>query len=92
MLMHPMVPHLTVRQRAAVAWTAQGLSSAEIGKRMGLTGQRVRYLLVSAEARLRRYSNRSYRSQTPMPELCWDGVLDFNAIQGADHEQMDHAD
>lgn len=79
LLAHPKVARLTVRQRAAIAWTALGLSSRDIAKRMGVTGQRVRCLLVSSEARLQRHtprpvSNEPPTDNTPMPALCWDGL------------------
>jgi len=96
MLAHPKVARLTVRQRAAIAWTALGLSSRDIAKRMGVTGQRVRCLLVSAEARLQRYTPHPTTNETPtdnipMPALCWDG-FDPLTWQTPENQETHHAD
>ena len=88
MMGHFRFAQLTVRQRAAVAWTATGLSSRDIAKRMGLTGQRVRMLVAAAGNRLRRHTQRAIppvalppspppvNENIPMPAVCWDGVVE----------------
>ncbi|MHB1158463.1 MAG: hypothetical protein ACYC26_16690 [Phycisphaerales bacterium] len=98
MLMHPKAPRLTVRQRAAIAWTAMGLSSRDIAKRMGVTGQRVRSMLIAADMRLQRHARRPpdhdivLTDHTPMPTLRWDGLLKSLTGQHAAHLEHEHAD
>jgi len=55
-LLHPMAGRLTIRQRAALAWQAQGLASADIARRMHTTPQNVRLLCVAGQRRLERLS------------------------------------
>ena len=55
-LLHPKVNRLTVRQRAALAWQAQGLVSVNIARRMATTPQNVRNLIAAARWRLERLS------------------------------------
>jgi DNA-binding CsgD family transcriptional regulator len=88
-LAHPRVHRLTVRQLAAVAWTAQGLMSRDIAKRMQITPQSVLQLLVVA---LRRLEQRLQRQEHPAdpetsaPEL---PPIDWSALQQSivTHEQ-----
>ncbi|MGH7143914.1 MAG: helix-turn-helix transcriptional regulator [Planctomycetota bacterium] len=53
-LLDPMAWQLTPRQRCALAWVAQGLTTVNAAHRMGTTGQGVRYFLVRAKERLGR--------------------------------------
>lgn len=53
-LLHPLAHRLTVRQRAALAWQAQGLALPDIARRMLATSQNVRGLQVAAHWRLER--------------------------------------
>jgi hypothetical protein len=98
MLLHPKASRLTVRQRAAVAWTAMGLSSRDIAKRMGVTGQRVRSMLTAVEMRLRRHTPRPADPDTiatdhsPMPTLRWDGLLESLTGQSPANQENRHAD
>jgi len=98
MLLHPKAPRLTVRQRAATAWTAMGVSSRDIAKRMGVTGQRVRSILTVAEMRLHRHASAPagpdtlLTDNTPMPTLRWDGLLKSLTGQHAAHLEHEHAD
>lgn len=55
-LLHPLAFRLTVRQRSALAWQAQGLVLADIARRMGTTPQNVRNLQVAGRWRLDRLS------------------------------------
>lgn len=55
-LTHPVARRLTVRQRAALAWQAQGLRQSDIAKRMVTTPQNIRNLLVAGRWRLERLS------------------------------------
>ena len=55
-LLHPLASRLTVRQRAALAWRAQGLVLADIARRLATTPQNVRHLIVAARWRLERLS------------------------------------
>lgn len=57
-LLHPLAHRLTVRQRAALAWQAQGLALPDIARRMRATSQNVRGLQVAAHWRLERLSKR----------------------------------
>jgi DNA-binding CsgD family transcriptional regulator len=63
-LLHPQAHRLTVRQRAALAWLAQGLQQTDIAKRMVTTPQNVRNLLVAARWRLDRLSQPKRRKRT----------------------------
>lgn len=84
LLDHPLARRLTARQRAAAAWTAQGLASGDVAYRMGVAPQRVRYLLISGQRRLERLTRR-VQTPTPTPphlltaeadevgELSWEG-------------------
>ena len=58
LLHHPLAHRLTVRQRAALAWQAQGLALPDIARRMRATSQNVRCLQVAAHWRLERLSKR----------------------------------
>jgi len=62
-LMHPRARRLTVRQRAALAWLAQGLRQSDIARRMVTTPQNVRNLLVAARWRLERLSRPKRRKR-----------------------------
>ena len=55
-LLHPLANRLTIRQRAAFAWLAQGLRQSDIARRMVTTPQNVRHLIVAARWRLERLS------------------------------------
>jgi len=55
-LLHPLAFRLTVRQRSALAWQAQGLVLADVARRMGTTPQNVRNLQVAGRWRLDRLS------------------------------------
>lgn len=100
MLLHPKAARLTVRQRAAIAWTAMGLSSRDIAKRMGVTGQRVRSMITSAQMRLHRHASAPapgnpdsiLTDHTPMPTLRWDGLLKSLTGQLPAHQELRHAD
>ena len=98
MLGHWRFTRLTVRQRAAVAWTATGISSRDISKRMGISGQRVRMLMVSARARLLRPKlspnnlKESMKNNTPIPAMCWDGVIESLTRPLPQNPENSHAD
>lgn len=53
-LLHPLAHHLTIRQRAALAWRAMGLASPDIARRMLTTPQNVRHFQIAAWRRLKR--------------------------------------
>lgn len=55
-LLHPLACRLTVRQRAALAWQAQGLVLVDIARRMRTSPQNVRNLQVAGRWRLERLS------------------------------------
>lgn len=57
-LLHPLAHRLTIRQRAALAWQAQGLALPDIARRMRATSQNVRGLQVAAYWRLERLLRR----------------------------------
>lgn len=57
-LLHPLAHRLTIRQRAALAWQAQGLALPDIARRMRATSQNVRGLQVAAYWRLERLAKR----------------------------------
>lgn len=63
-LLHPLAHRLTVRQRAALAWRAQGLILSDIARRMRTTPQNVRHFHVAARWRLERLVRRK-RSALP---------------------------
>jgi len=78
-LEHPLVHHLTSRQRAALAWRLQRLCLAEVGRRMGISRQ-------GAEQVIRRALARMYRVEAAREpewtladlesiELDWDELL-----------------
>jgi DNA-binding CsgD family transcriptional regulator len=73
-LLHPLAHRLTVRQRAALAWQAQGLALPDIARRMRATSQNVRCLQQAGYWRLERLSQRK------MPR---DGI-DIGPIEWAD--------
>jgi DNA-binding CsgD family transcriptional regulator len=73
-LLHPLAYRLTVRQRAALAWQAQGLALPDIARRMRATSQNVRGLQIAAYWRLERLSKR---------DMSNDGV-DIGMIEWAD--------
>lgn len=57
-LLHPLARRLTIRQRAALAWQAQGLALPDIARRMRATSQNVRGLQVAGHWRLERLTKR----------------------------------
>jgi len=80
-LAHPRVHRLTVRQLAVVAWTAQGLMSRDIAKRMQITPQSVLQLLVVAQRRMEQRPQQQEHPadpETPAPEL---PPIDWSALQ-----------
>jgi len=84
-LAHPKAARLTTRQRAAVGWTALGLSSRAAAERMSITPQRVRNLLAAVEVRLRRQRRRdtpvlpgNTSDQLSALALCWDGWIELS--------------
>jgi transposase len=84
------VHRLTVRQLAAVAWTAQGLMSRDIAKRMQITPQSVLQLLVVAQRRMEQRAKRQEHPadpETSVPEL---PPIDWSALQQSiiTHEQL----
>lgn len=54
LLQHPLAAKLTVRQRGALLWRAQGLILSDIARRMATTVQAVQYFIVGAGYRLER--------------------------------------
>jgi hypothetical protein len=87
LLLHPLAHRMTVRQRAALAWRAQGLVLSDIARRMRTTAQGVRHLHAAARVRLDRLSRTSPRGRQPtvvtwdsdgVPELDW-AMLDLDA-------------
>lgn len=66
-LLHPLAWRLTVRQRSALAWQAQGLVLLDIARRMGITCQGAQGHLMGARARLERMEAAAARKATKFP-------------------------
>lgn len=76
-LLHPLAHRLTVRQRAALAWQAQGLALPDIARRMRATSQNVRGLQVAAHWRLERLSKREMPKEgIEIGPIEWTMVMD----------------
>lgn len=83
-LLHPLAWRLTPRQRCALAWRAQGLTTVNAAHRMGTTGQGVRYFLLRARERLERLSGE------PVEKGSWSPVADTpNRAQPMDLSAFD---
>lgn len=81
-LLHPLARRLTTRQRAALAWQAQGLALTDIARRMRTTPQNVRCFRVAARMRLDRLGSVPHRLAHPgrtggddIGELDWSAAL-----------------
>ncbi len=77
-LAHHQAKWLTPRQRGALAWRAQGLGAAAVGRRLGVSAQAAEQLIQRGLARLTRLAaTQRPRRAAPapeLPELTWDEV------------------
>jgi len=80
-LLHPLAHRLTIRQRAALAWQAQGLALPDIARRMRATSQNVRCLQVAGYWRLERLSQRKLpRDGIDIEPIDWADVTGWSEI------------
>lgn len=77
LLSGPHACQLTIRQRCALAWRAQGLVSVNIAKRMAVRPPTVRGMLISARWRMERFAAKAAGSSAQAATETIDtGVLD----------------